>query len=59
MGNMRTDVAALLPMGMAIAEMVPDNPGTWLFHCHVASHLMMGMQSVYTVQPADEVEVAG
>ena len=32
--HMRTDVAALLPMGMLVADMVPDNPGTWLFHSH-------------------------
>jgi hephaestin len=46
---MRTDVAALLPMGMAVADMVADNPGTWLFHCHVSDHLRMGMQATYTV----------
>jgi FtsP/CotA-like multicopper oxidase with cupredoxin domain len=29
-----------------------DNPGTWLFHCHVEPHLSIGMQMLYTVQPA-------
>ena len=52
-GGMRTDVAALLSMGMLVADMVPDNPGTWLFHCHVGPHLEAGMQSFYTVSPAD------
>jgi len=52
--RMRTDVAQLLTMGMLIADMVPDNPGTWLFHCHVAPHLAGGMTSVYTVAPAGE-----
>jgi FtsP/CotA-like multicopper oxidase with cupredoxin domain len=47
--HMRTDVTALLPMGMAVADMVPDNPGVWLFHCHVSNHLRMGMQSRYEV----------
>jgi FtsP/CotA-like multicopper oxidase with cupredoxin domain len=47
--NMRTDVAGLLPMGMVVADMVPDNPGTWFFHCHVADHLRMGMQAFYSV----------
>ena len=55
--HMRMDVTALLPMGMLIADMVPDNPGTWLFHCHVGPHLTAGMQSVYTVRPADVVEL--
>ncbi len=50
--EMRTDVAEILPMGMTVAEMEPDNPGIWLFHCHVSYHLMAGMQAVYTVEPA-------
>ena len=49
----RSDVASLLTMGMIIADMVPDNPGTWLFHCHVAPHLEGGMSSLYTVEVAD------
>jgi FtsP/CotA-like multicopper oxidase with cupredoxin domain len=39
-------------MGMAVADMVPDNPGTWLFHCHVLNHQMAGMQTRYTVEAA-------
>lgn len=49
--HMRTDVAALMSMGMLVADMVPDNPGTWFIHCHVANHLRMGMQAMYTVTP--------
>jgi hephaestin len=56
--NMRTDVAALLPMGMVVADMVPDNPGKWFFHCHVADHLRMGMQAYYTVEPGTAVAAA-
>src|SRR5207237_756298 len=33
--GMRTDVAELLPMSMKVADMVPDNAGTWLYHCHL------------------------
>jgi manganese oxidase len=47
--HMRTDVGMLLPMGMFVADMVPDNPGKWLFHCHVSAHLRMGMQAFFTV----------
>ncbi|HEY5565607.1 MAG TPA: multicopper oxidase domain-containing protein [Rhodothermia bacterium] len=35
--SMRTDVLNLLTMEMVTADMVPDNPGTWMLHCHVAS----------------------
>ena len=38
-------------MGMFVADMVPDNPGKWLFHCHVSAHLRMGMQAFYIVEP--------
>lgn len=49
--GMRTDVTALLPMGMLAADMVPDDPGTWLFHCHVGPHLQAGMEVLYHVAP--------
>lgn len=55
--GMRTDVSNIISMGMRVAEMVPDNPGIWLFHCHVGAHLEAGMTSVYTVLPAAEEEV--
>jgi len=47
--GMRTDVLSLSFMGMAIADMVPDNPGTWLFHCHVSFHNSAGMAVRYRV----------
>lgn len=50
MKGMRTDVASLVTMEMAVADMVPDNPGTWLFHCHVGPHLRAGMQGLFTVE---------
>lgn len=47
---MRTDVGTLLPMGMFVADMMPDNPGKWFFHCPVSTHLRAGMQATYLVQ---------
>src|SRR5256885_3715991 len=49
--GMRTDVAELLPMSIKVADMVPDDAGTWLFHCHVNDHIVAGMQAKYTVTP--------
>jgi FtsP/CotA-like multicopper oxidase with cupredoxin domain len=49
--GMRTDVAELLPMSMKVADMVPDNPGTWLYHCHVNDHIKAGMIARYKVLP--------
>jgi manganese oxidase len=44
-----TDVVELLPGSMAVADMVADNPGTWMFHCHVADHMESGMMAIYTI----------
>lgn len=49
--HMRTDMVELGPMMMAVADMVPDSVGTWLFHCHVNEHLKNGMQALLTVIP--------
>jgi hypothetical protein len=29
--------------------MTPDDPGVWLFHCHVNDHLVAGLVSRYQV----------
>lgn len=49
--HMRTDMVMLTPMMSAVADMVPDNPGTWLFHCHMNGHFGGGMYSRFTVLP--------
>ena len=46
---MRTDVVNLLPMSMVTADMTVDDPGTWLFHCHVNDHIAAGMLALYKV----------
>ncbi len=38
-GRRRTDTVDLLPGSMKVADMVADNPGQWLFHCHVEEHM--------------------
>ncbi len=47
----RTDVIALSPAQMETVNMIPDNPGIWLYHCHVSDHMMGGMVARYTVVP--------
>jgi manganese oxidase len=44
-----TDVVELLPGSMKTVDMIADNPGTWLFHCHVGDHMEAGMMAVYTI----------
>ena len=46
----RTDVVALGPANMLVADMKASNAGTWQYHCHVDSHMTAGMDAIYTVQ---------
>jgi FtsP/CotA-like multicopper oxidase with cupredoxin domain len=50
-GGHRIDTVALLPAQVETVDMVPDNIGIWLFHCHVSDHMMGGMATRYQVQP--------
>jgi hypothetical protein len=34
---------------METVDMLADNPGTWMFHCHVEDHMEAGMMAVYTI----------
>lgn len=45
----RTDVVELLPGSMKTVDMVADNPGVWMYHCHVSEHMESGMMAIYTV----------
>jgi FtsP/CotA-like multicopper oxidase with cupredoxin domain len=47
--GMRSDMIQLLPGMMTVSDMVPDDPGTWLFHCHVNDHIAAGMLARYRV----------
>ena len=48
----RRDTISLLPLGTETADMVPDAPGLWLFHCHLDDHMEAGMMARYEVLPA-------
>ena len=47
--DMRMDTVALLPASMIVADMEPDDPGIWLFHCRLNDHIRAGMLTRYTV----------
>jgi FtsP/CotA-like multicopper oxidase with cupredoxin domain len=47
----RTDVVELMQAQMLSVDMVPDNPGTWMFHCHIDDHMDAGMSAMYRVEP--------
>jgi hypothetical protein len=43
------DVVELLPGSTRTVDMVADNPGVWMFHCHVEEHMESGMVTTYTI----------
>jgi FtsP/CotA-like multicopper oxidase with cupredoxin domain len=49
--HMRTDMIMLNPMMTVVADMVPDNVGIWLFHCHMPGHFTAGMRTRFQVLP--------
>jgi len=46
-----TDNPAVGPNEVAIVRFVEDNPGRWLYHCHVFAHQDGGMAGWYLVDP--------
>jgi FtsP/CotA-like multicopper oxidase with cupredoxin domain len=46
------DVIPLVPAQTEAVDMLADNPGTWMFQCHVDEHLEAGMMATYRIRPA-------
>ena len=46
----RTDVLEVTSAQMITADMVPDAPGTWLYHCQISDHMLAGMVARYEVK---------
>ncbi|HUL11171.1 MAG TPA: multicopper oxidase domain-containing protein [Methylococcaceae bacterium] len=51
-GGQRVDVVNLLPGTHVTADMKADNPGVWMYHCHVNDHIEAGMMGRYVVEPS-------
>ena len=47
----RVDITEIFPASAKTLDMVTDDPGTWMYHCHVNDHLDAGMQAIFTVEP--------
>lgn len=57
--TLKRDVLEVFAGTYETVEMIGYNPGTWLFHCHVAAHAMEGMETSYTVLPANNTHPPG
>ncbi|MDX1547114.1 MAG: multicopper oxidase domain-containing protein [Rhodothermales bacterium] len=46
------------PLLMETADMLADNPGIWMLHCHFAEHMMEGMAARFEIVPGAETAAA-
>lgn len=46
-------IPSIGPAQFVTADMIPDMPGTWMYHCHVDDHMKGGMQTMYRVLDTD------
>ncbi|OJD25873.1 hypothetical protein ACJ73_02760 [Blastomyces percursus] len=49
------DTVQIPPRGHAVLRFLADNPGTWLFHCHILWHLASGMAMVFDVMNSSQI----
>ena len=47
----RRDTFVLPPMGSFVIRFVADNPGVWIFHCHIDWHLTEGLAMLMIEAP--------
>ncbi|KAJ5369472.1 Multicopper oxidase type 2 [Penicillium cosmopolitanum] len=47
----RRDTFVAPPQGNFVVRFVADNPGVWLFHCHIDWHLMQGLAMSFVEAP--------
>ncbi|KAI2463575.1 multicopper oxidase [Annulohypoxylon bovei var. microspora] len=50
---MRRDTFVLFPTGFIVLRFRADNPGVWLFHCHIEWHVASGLIATFVEAPLD------
>lgn len=43
------DTVLMAPRERVEIAFIADNPGAWMFHCHIAEHLAAGMMGIVSV----------
>ncbi|KAK1778467.1 Cupredoxin [Copromyces sp. CBS 386.78] len=49
---MRRDTLVVEPNGNAVLRFRADNPGVWLFHCHIEWHMISGLAVTFVEAPS-------
>ncbi|KAL7798312.1 Cupredoxin [Trichoderma ceciliae] len=50
---MRRDTLVIWPNGNIVMRFRADNPGVWLFHCHIEWHVASGLIATFVEAPLD------
>ncbi|KAK1826320.1 Cupredoxin [Podospora conica] len=50
---MRRDTIVLHPEGNVVLRFRADNPGVWVFHCHLEWHVQSGLMATFVEAPLD------
>lgn len=50
---MRRDTVVLYPEGHIVLRFRADNPGVWLFHCHIEWHVASGLIATFVEAPRE------
>lgn len=50
---MRRDTFVIMPEGFFVLRFKADNPGVWLFHCHIEWHIDSGLVVTMVEAPLD------
>merc|ERR1711871_691557 len=56
---LRKDMISLWRRSWAVIRFKVENPGTWLFHCHMEQHIPTGQMMVFNLLPADQPPIPG
>ncbi|BFZ65417.1 hypothetical protein YB2330_006583 [Saitoella coloradoensis] len=55
----RRDTAMCPPGGSMVLAWKTDNPGCWMFHCHIAWHIALGLGLQFVERPDDIPDTLG
>ncbi|UNI20006.1 hypothetical protein JDV02_006143 [Purpureocillium takamizusanense] len=50
---MRRDTLVIYPTGNIVLRFKADNPGVWLFHCHIEWHVVSGLMATFVEAPTE------
>jgi len=51
---LQKDMIAIWRRSWAVIRFKAENPGTWLFHCHMEQHIPTGQMMVWNILPAEQ-----